>query len=269
MQPAGCLTPQAQRRPRRGGWSAPCAHELPRRSNGRRRGRSLQRLVRPRSIHLRPLETSGAARTKSLATDSSSIHRPMSAYETGDHEFSAPGQSTEATGRSALPRELTAARTSVQRSEAKTPLPMASTAACCSVAPRPMLPGIHEKKRISRLVGVPGNEVSSVLITMMRSTPAAIMDSFTVAMFAESSAERSRVAAVTPRAVSTASVPENASVRAAPSARDSTTTTRERPGTLVIRSGRERTMAVNSIPSARHTLRMPWPRPPAAPMTAT
>jgi hypothetical protein len=25
----------------------------------------------------------------------------------------------------------------------------------------------------------------------------------------------------------------------------------------VIRSGRERTMAVNSIPSARHTLRMP------------
>src|SRR2546421_2014683 len=36
-----------------------------------------------------------------------------------------------------------------------------------------------------------------------------------------------------------------------------------------MRSGRERTMAVNTIPSARHTLQMPWPRPPAAPMTAT
>jgi hypothetical protein len=37
------LTTQAQRRPRRRGWSARCAHELPRRSNGRRRGRSLSR----------------------------------------------------------------------------------------------------------------------------------------------------------------------------------------------------------------------------------
>lgn len=176
----------------------------------------------------------------------------MSAYETGDHEFSAPGQSAEATGRSALPRELTAARTSVQRSEAKTPLPMASTTACCSVAPRPMLPDIHEKKRISRLVGVPGNEVSSVLITMMRSTPAAIMDSFTVAMFAESSAERSRVAAVTPRAVSSASVPENASVRAAPSARDSTTTTRERPTTQAQR----RFAPANQLRSSFHLQHM-------------
>jgi len=226
-------------------------------------------LRRPGSIHLRTLETSGAARTKSLATDSSSIHRPISAYETGDHEFSAPGQSPEATGRSALPRELTAARTSVQRSDAKTPSPMASTTACCSVAPRPILLGIHEKKRISRLAGIPGNEVSSVLIIMMRSTPAAIMDSLTVAMFAESNAGRSCVVAVTPRVVSTTSVRENASVRAAPSARDSTTTTRERPGTSVMRSGRERTTAVKSIPSERHTLRMPWPRPPAAPMTAT
>src|ERR1043166_3040068 len=92
------------------------------------------RMVRPRSIHLRALETSGAARTKSLATDSSSIHRPMSTYETGDHEFSAPGQSEDATGRSVLPRELTAARTRVQRSDAKTPSPRASTPACFSVA---------------------------------------------------------------------------------------------------------------------------------------
>ena len=148
----------------------------------------------------------------------------MSAYETGHHEFRAPGQSAEATGRSALPRELSAARTSVQRRGANTPAPMASTTACCSVAPRPRLPGIHEKKRIRRLAGIPGNEQSSVLIMMMRSTPAASIDSLTVAIFAESSAERSRVVAVTPRAVSTVSVPRNALVSAARSARDSTTT---------------------------------------------
>jgi hypothetical protein len=101
-------------------------------------------MVRPWSIHLRLLETSGAARTKSLTTDSSSIYRPVPAYETGDHEFSAPGQSAEAT-------------------------------ACCPVAARPILPGIHEKKRKGQHVGIPGNEVSSVLIITMRSTPAAIM----------------------------------------------------------------------------------------------
>ncbi len=227
------------------------------------------RFVWPWLIHLRLLETSGAARTNLSATDSSNIHRPMSAYETGDHEFSAPSQSAEATGGSALPRELTAARTSVHRSDAKTPLPRVSTTDCCSAAPRPMLPGIHEKKRMSRLAGIPGNEESSVLIMMMRSTPAAVIDSLTVAMFVERSALRSCVVAVTPRAVSTASVPENAFARATPSARDSTTTTRDPLGTSVMRSGRERTMAVKSIPSVRHTLRMPCPRPPAAPITAT
>ncbi len=222
-----------------------------------------------RSSHPRPLETSGAERTNLLATDSSSIHRPMSAYETGHHEFVAPGQSAEAIGCSARPREFTAARTSVHRSESKTPAPRASATACCSVAPRPTLPGIWEKKRMRRLAGLPGNEQSSVLIMMMRSTPAASMDSLTVAMFEESRVERSRVVVVTPRAVSTASVPENASVSAARSARDSTTTTRERAGTSAMRSGRERTMAVKSIPFARHTPRMPRPRPPAAPRTAT
>lgn len=193
----------------------------------------------------------------------------MSAYETGNHELRAPLQSTAATGRSWIPREFTAARTSVQRSGASASLLRASTTANCSVAPRPMLPGIHEKKRISRLAGCPGNEFKSVLIMIMRSTPAVIIDSFTVAIFAESSARRLFVVAVTPRAVSTAFVPENASVRAARSAKDSTTTTRDPWGTSAMRSGRERTMAVNAILSARHTLRMPWPRPPAAPMTAT
>jgi hypothetical protein len=46
------LTTQAQRRPRRRRWSAQCAHELPRHSNARRRGRSLQRMVRPQSRRL-------------------------------------------------------------------------------------------------------------------------------------------------------------------------------------------------------------------------
>jgi hypothetical protein len=77
------------------------------------------------------------------------------------------------------------------------------------------VPGIHEKKRITRLAGFPGGEAISVLIIMMRSTPAADIDSSTVAMFAESRAERSQLVDLTPRAVSTAPAPENASVRAA------------------------------------------------------
>src|SRR3954447_7021707 len=36
-----------------------------------------------------------------------------------------------------------------------------------------------------------------------------------------------------------------------------------------MRSGRERTMAVNPILSVLHTSRIPCPRPPAAPITAT
>src|SRR5258708_8004219 len=40
-----------------------------------------------------------------------------------------------------FPLALTPARTSVQRSDEKAPLPMASANACCSVAPRPILPG--------------------------------------------------------------------------------------------------------------------------------
>jgi hypothetical protein len=168
---------------------------------------------------------------------------PHVCNETGDQEFCAPVQSAEAMGRSAPPRELTAARTSVQRSDAKMPVPSASTTACCSEAPRPMLPGIHEKKRKSRLAGIPGDEASSVLIIKIRSTFAATMDSLTVAMLAKSNAAQSNVVAVTPKAVCTASAPENASARAAPSARDSTTTTRKRRGTSVMRSGRSRKFA--------------------------
>jgi hypothetical protein len=119
------------------------------------------------------------------------------------------------------------------------------------------VPGIHEKKRITRLAGFPGEEASSVLITIMRSTPADDIDSSTVAMLAESRADRSQLVDLTPMAVSTTPAPENASARAARSARDVTTATREPSGTSVMRCGRERTMAVNPIPSARHTLRMP------------
>ena len=143
------------------------------------------------SLHRRRRDTSGAARTNSLAAASSSIHRPMASYETGNQEFRAPSQSAEATGRSSLPRELTPARTRVQRSDENAPRPSASTTACCSEAPRPIVAGIHEKKRMAQLAGFPGGEASSVLITMMRSTPAANIDSSTVAMFAESRAERS------------------------------------------------------------------------------
>jgi hypothetical protein len=119
------------------------------------------------------------------------------------------------------------------------------------------LPGTHEKNLIAQLAGCPGGEASIVLITMIRSTPAASIDSATVPMFAESSAEGSWLVDVIPRTASTAPAPENASVRVARSASDLTTATREPLGTSVMRSGRARTMAVNPIPSARHTPRMP------------
>jgi hypothetical protein len=75
--------------------------------------------------------------------------------------------------------------------------------------------------------------------------------------------------AVTPSAVMTASVPAKAAASPDRLAREVTTATREADGTSVIRSGRERRMVVNPIPSSRQTARMPWPRPPATPMTAT
>jgi hypothetical protein len=185
----------------------------------------------------RRLDTMGAARTNALVAASSSIHRPMASYETGSEEFRAPSQSAEAAGRSSLARELTPARMSVQRSDKNALLPRASTTACCSLAPRPTLPGSHEKKRMARLARLLAGEASSVLMIMMRSTPAANIDCSTVAMFPESSADRSRLVAVTPRAVSTAVAPENASVRAAPSARDLTRATRQPRGMSVMRPG--------------------------------
>jgi hypothetical protein len=120
-----------------------------------------------------------------------------------------------------------------------------------------MLPGIHEKKRMSRLAGLPGNDVRRVLITTIRSTPAPDIACSTVSMFAESRAERSWLVAVTPSAVRTASAPARAVVRAERSASEVTTATREPGGTFLIRSGRERTMAVKPIPSSRQTVRMP------------
>jgi hypothetical protein len=57
--------------------------------------------------------------------------------------------------------------------------------------------------------------------------------------------------------VRTASALKNVSVSAAWSASEVTTATREPRGTSVTRSGRERTRAVNPIPSARHTRRIP------------
>jgi hypothetical protein len=100
----------------------------------------------------------------------------MASYETGNQEFRAPLQSAVATGRSSLPRELTPARTRVHRRDENAPLPKASATACCSEAPRPTLPGIHEKKRMARLAGFPGSEARNVLTTMIRSTPTANID---------------------------------------------------------------------------------------------
>ena len=208
-------------------------------------------------FHFSLRDTSGAARTNLLAAASSSNHRPMALYETGDQEFAAPSQFAEATGRSSLPREFRAPRTSVQRSDKNAPLPSSSITACCSRAPRPIVPGIQEKKRMARLAGCPGSEVSNVLIMRIRSTPAVNIDSSIATMFADSSAEISLVAAVTPSAVRTASAPEKASTRAGRSAKDSTTATRDPLGMSVIRSGRERTMAVKLIPASRHALSIP------------
>jgi hypothetical protein len=120
-----------------------------------------------------------------------------------------------------------------------------------------MVPGIQEKKRMRRLAGFPGDEVRSELITTIRSTAAANIACSTVSIFSESEAARSRLVDVTPRAVRTASAPAKAAVRVARSAREVTTATREPGGIIVMRSGRERTMAVKPIPSPRHTLRMP------------
>src|SRR5689334_18228766 len=108
------------------------------------------------SLTQRHRETSGAALTNWLAAASSIIHRAIASYETGIQEFREPGQSTAATGASCLPRELSPARASVHRTPEKAPLPSASTTAWCSRAPRPILPGIQEKKRMARLAGFPG-----------------------------------------------------------------------------------------------------------------
>ncbi len=129
---------------------------------------------RTATIHRRRRDTSGAARTNSLAVASSRIHRAIARYETGIQELSAPAQSAEATGRSSFPRAFSPPRTSVHRSDENAPRPSASTTACCSVAPRPMVPGMHENKRMTRLADLPSDEVRSVLITTIRSTPAAI-----------------------------------------------------------------------------------------------
>src|SRR5690242_21410129 len=100
--------------------------------------------------HRRRRDTSGAARTNSLAAASSSIHRPIARYDTGIHELGAPAQSAEATGGSSFPLEFSPPRTSVHRSDENSPRPSASATARCSLAPRPTLPGIQEKNRISR-----------------------------------------------------------------------------------------------------------------------
>jgi len=169
-------------------------------------------------------ETSGAALTNWLAVASSIIHRAMASYETGIQEFRVPGQSAAVAGASFLPRELSPARTSVHQTAEKAPPSRASTNACCSRAPRPILPGTREKKRMARLAGFPGGETTKVLM-MMRSTLAASMAASTSAKFSDSIAERSLLVGVTPRAVSTTSAPEKAFVRAARSARDGTTAT--------------------------------------------
>lgn len=203
-----------------------------------------------------------------LAVASATIHLAMASYDTGSQEFSAPSQCADATGYSSAPRELVPARTKVQRRDENAPRPSASATACCSVAPRPIFPGSHEKKRSAPLAGFPGSDARSVLMMTIRSTPALVIAASTVAMFVERRADGSPLVDVTPIAVRTASAPESASTRAPLSAREVTRATREPGGTSTIRSGRERTMAVNAMRSVRHTLSMLCPRPPAAPMTA-
>ncbi|MCE3273012.1 MAG: transporter related [Ramlibacter sp.] len=230
---------------------------------------SIRPLSAPAALARRPLDTSGAARTNALAAASSSIHPPIARYDTGIQELDAPAQSVDATGRSSIPREFSPPRTRVHRVEESAPRPSASATDCCSLVPRPMVPGNREKKRMRRLAGLPGSEVSRVLTITIRSTPASAIACSTVSMFAESDAERSWLVGVTPSAVSTASAPAKAAARAGRSASEVTTATRDPGGTSVIRSGRDRTIAVKRIPSARQTSRMPWPNPPAAPTTAT
>jgi hypothetical protein len=200
---------------------------------------------------------------------SSSSQRAIARYDTGIHEFVAPFQSAEATGASSIPRALRPPRTSVHRVDDSAPRPRASTTARCSRAPMPMRPGIEQKNRRARVAGSPGSDASSVLMITMRSTPASRIARSTERRFSASKADRSRLVAVTPSAVTTASAPANAAVSDDESASDGTTATRESAGTSTIRSGRERTMAVKPMPCARHSARMPWPRPPAAPRTAT
>jgi hypothetical protein len=77
-----------------------------------------------------------------------------------------------------------------------------------------MVPGIREKKRMRGVADLPGDEVSSVLVTTIRSTPTVNISCSTVSIFSESKAERSRLVDVTPRAVRTASTPTRATVKA-------------------------------------------------------
>lgn len=90
--------------------------------------------VAKRSTHRRRRDTSGAARTNSLAAASRSIQRPIARYETGVQELAAPAQSADATGCSSLPLAFSPPRTRVHRSDAKDPRPSASTTDCCSLA---------------------------------------------------------------------------------------------------------------------------------------
>ena len=82
---------------------------------------------------------------------------------------------------------------------------------------QPTLPGMNGKKRIAKLLGLPCAELRIVLVTTIRSVPAASIACSTVSIFREGKADGSWLAGVTPRAA--------------------------------IRSGRERTMAVQPTPS--------------------
>ena len=132
-----------------------------------------------------------------------------------------------------------------------------------------MLPGSSEKRRPRKLGGAPGAAASSVLMMRIRSTPALFIAASTEARFFESNAVRSELVRVTPIAVSTASESLNASASLARSPRSLRTSTREPSGIAVMRSGRERTIAVKRTSADLHTRSMPCPRPPAAPITAT
>jgi hypothetical protein len=70
---------------------------------------------------------------------------------------------------------------------------------------------MHEKKRIAKLLGLPGAEFRSVLVTTMRSVPEASIARSTASTFWESKADGAWLVGVTPSAVRTASAPEKAS----------------------------------------------------------